>query len=607
MKFRFTIIKDTLNIFSIISGKDKALLFTYLAFMIIASAIQTISVALVPTIVEILQNPDHIESIKIIIFIRNYLNYGGQLNVWVIIIILVILYLLSTICDFIVTLLEARSLRDLASDLGVRLFNTYLRAPYSYHITHNSAQIIRNLNQEVIRATNSFLGFMRFLMNGITLTFMAVLLLLYEPKISAIVILFSLFIGLGFVLFTRGHTTKWGKKVQSEQGKVIKIIKHAMGGIKNIKVSGSEPEYLTVYSKTIWNLMDVQRKNRIINAILPPFMKISGVIFVLLIIYLLKLRGDNISDVVPILALFGAALTRIMPSVSGAMQALKQIYFLNPSANLIYSEIKLFDIDKEKTVEKLSEKNRLPDRFESNIVIDNVSYSYPNTSALALKNINLDINKGDMIGIVGQTGAGKSTLIDILLGLLDVKAGVITIDGINIYNDLQKWRKKIGFVPQSIYILDDTVRANVAFGIKRVDVNDDRIWNVLEKTRLDSVIKGLPKGLDTKLGEDGIRLSGGERQRLGLSRALYHNPEILILDEGTSALDNKTESEIIKNIHDMKKEHTIIIVAHRLSSVRNCDCVYMFKHGTIVAHGTYDELIKSNVEFKLMVNAQIIT
>ena len=232
--------------------------------------------------------------------------------------------------------------------------------------------------------------------------------------------------------------------------------------------------------------------------------------------------------------------------------------------------------------------------------MEHVTYSYPNAAETALKDISLSIQRGQSVGFVGATGSGKTTMINVLLGLLRPKEGLITVDGQNVHNNLRGWQNNIGYIPQSIYLLDDTIRHNVAFGVPEEDIDDEQVWTAIRAAQLDEHVKSLPDGIETFVGERGVRLSGGQRQRVGLARALYHNPDVLIMDEATSALDNETENHVMQALEALKGDRTIIMIAHRLSTVRDCDQLFFLKEGRIEARGTYDELCAIHGDFRRM-------
>ncbi|MEK7200380.1 MAG: ATP-binding cassette domain-containing protein [Bacteroidota bacterium] len=259
------------------------------------------------------------------------------------------------------------------------------------------------------------------------------------------------------------------------------------------------------------------------------------------------------------------------------------------SVEMIYNDLVSSDKDVNNGVQ-LEFKSETSIDFNDKVELRNVSYQYPDAENLALKNIALSVPKQYFVGLVGPSGAGKTTMVDIILGLLTPTHGEVLVDGKNIKENLSGWQRKIGYIPQNIYLSDDTIRRNIAFGLYDEKIDDNRVWSVLENAQLNTFIKGLPNKLDTMVGERGIRLSGGQRQRIGIARALYHNPEVLIMDEGTASLDNETEWGIMQALNSLSGKKTIIIIAHRLSTVKNCDLLYFIKDGTVIERGTYDEV-----------------
>jgi ABC-type multidrug transport system fused ATPase/permease subunit len=298
-------------------------------------------------------------------------------------------------------------------------------------------------------------------------------------------------------------------------------------------------------------------------------------------------RESNVDEIVIVLGLFTAAAFRLMPSVNRVLSAFQNLRFALPAINNLYGEFT-------RITEHANKRNTHAEilNFDNEIKLKNISFNYPGNETSVLKNMNITINKGATIGFIGTTGAGKSTLVDTILGLLTPTDGEILIDDINIQDNLRGWQNHIGYVPQHIYITDDTIRRNIAFGLSNEKINDDSIWESIRSSQLEEFINELPDGLDTILGEQGVRLSGGQRQRIGIARSLYHSPDILVLDEATSSLDTATERDVMDTIKGLHGQKTIIIVAHRLSTVEDCDWLYRLEKGRVVDEGTVDNVLK---------------
>jgi ABC-type multidrug transport system fused ATPase/permease subunit len=325
----------------------------------------------------------------------------------------------------------------------------------------------------------------------------------------------------------------------------------------------------------------VERKQLTLSQIPRLWLETIGVIGLAMLIGAVVFRSGRPADVLPTVGLFAAAAFRVIPSANRLMTSLQFIRYSDAVVVLIGRE--LLGVDNASKVETL------PVSFLREIILEGVSYSYPSSKSPTIKNINITIKRGECIGLIGPSGAGKSTLVDILLGLLIPNQGSINVDGINIKNRLRGWQDLIGYVPQSIFLTDDTLAGNIAFGLADDDISENAIWAAVRLAQLESFVESLPDGIQTYVGERGIRLSGGQRQRIGIARALYHNPQVLVFDEATSALDSKTEGGVMDAITALKKVRTIIIIAHRLSTIENCDVVYSMSNGSI-------EQVNSNVD-----------
>ena len=373
----------------------------------------------------------------------------------------------------------------------------------------------------------------------------------------------------------------------------FKSIIDSFGASKEVKVGGMEQNFLNNFSKP----SKIYAANQAfvgILSIMPRFIleatAFGGII--LIILYKMSMSG-NFSAALPIISLYVFAGYRLLPAAQLIYSSFTQLTFTGPSIEKLYSDIKNLDpinLDRDKSILLLKKK----------ISLNNICYSYPNASRTALKNISLSISVKNTIGIVGATGSGKTTVVDIILGLLEAQNGTLEIDGkvINKQNS-QSWQRTIGYVPQHIYLSDDTVAANIAFGLNPDDINKEEIQKVSKIASLhDFVTNELPNKYETTIGERGVRLSGGQRQRIGIARALYFNPQVLILDEATSALDNITEKHVMDSINKLSKDKTIILIAHRLSTVKKCDKIFLFEKGELKNEGTFDELIKINENFK---------
>ncbi len=479
-----------------------------------------------------------------------------------------------------------------------RMIESYLKQPYSWFLDRHSADLGKNILSEVgIVVSNGIKPFVDLIVRCVVAITIFVLLILVDPKLAITV---SLTLGLAYGLiykFSRSILIRIGKERLKANQWRFTAVSEAFGAVKEIKVGGLEKTYIERFSNPAKALAKYQASFSVINQL--PRFALEAIAFggmLLLILYLMS-QSKNFINMVPILALYVFAGYRLLPSLQGIYNDISQLRFVDAGLDSVYDDLK--NLNSFKSIEK--KKIVL---VKKSIVLKNINYQYPNVSNKVLNGINLQIKAGSTIGIVGHTGSGKTTLIDIILGLLEPQQGNLEVDDIMINKNLiRDWQSSIGYVPQDIFMADDTVSSNIAFGHNP---------NYIEKTFVEHAAKianihefiteELPLKYNTKVGERGIRLSGGQKQRLGIARALYNNPQVLILDEATSALDNITEQTVIDNIQNQRKDRTIIMITHRLTTVKDCDQIFIIEKGKIKDKGTFEHLVKSNENFSSLFN-----
>jgi ABC-type multidrug transport system fused ATPase/permease subunit len=420
------------------------------------------------------------------------------------------------------------------------------------------------------------------------------LLVLADPKLSLIV---GLSLGTAYALiykFTLSYLAKIGKETfKSNQSRFV-AISEAFGASKEVKVGRLEKIYIDRYSKPAKTLARHQASSALISQL--PRFALEATAFggiMLMILYLMAQRG-GISNALPIISLYVFAGYRLMPALQNIYASLTKLSFVRASLDALTNDIKNLR-------PLISNQVRDVISLNKTITLKNIHYNYPNTSRTALKNININIPAKTTVGLVGSTGSGKTTTVDIILGLLEAQKGTLEVDGkIITEKNSRAWQRSIGYVPQHIYLADDTIAANIAFGVNPIDVNQEAIEKASKIANLhEFVTEELPQKYQTTIGERGVRLSGGQRQRIGVARALYHNPPLLVLDEATSALDNQTEQAVMEAVNNLNKDITIILIAHRLNTVKNCNTIFKLEKGELIGEGTYDELINDKKTFRM--------
>jgi ABC-type multidrug transport system fused ATPase/permease subunit len=470
---------------------------------------------------------------------------------------------------------QARFVLDIQAGLSQRLFAGYLRQPYVFHLQHNSAQLIRNAIGHVGEIINVIRQTLILITEGLVLIAISALLLVMEPLGAIFVVSLLGLASWIFNHFTRGHILKWGIARQYHEGLRIQNLQEGLGAAKDVKLLGREDDFLTQYQVHNFGSAKVGQYQITLQGLPRLWLELLAVVGLAILVVIMISSGKPLDALLPTIGLFAAAAFRLLPSVNRVIGAVQGVRFSLPVVETMYSEICLAD----KAVPIVSKKSLLT--FKKEITLENVSFKYPMATTEVLKNISLSIPFGASVGFIGSSGAGKSTLVDVILGLLSTSNGAVKIDGVDIQNNIRGWQDQIGYVPQTIFLTDDTLRRNIAFGLSNQQIDENAVWLALRYAQLDQFVKNLPQGLDTKVGERGVRLSGGQRQRIGIARALYHDPAVLVLDEATSSLDTLTEREVMATIKTLRGNKTIIIVAHRLSTVEHCDHLYQLEHGKI--------------------------
>lgn len=427
-----------------------------------------------------------------------------------------------------------------------------------------------------------------------------ILLLIVNPWIAFIaVLLFTFFYGIIFFYLRGSLKERGGKRIEENTGRFTSV-GEALGGIKDIKVLGREKYFIERFSRHSINFSKLHAWSCVVANMPRYLMEVVAFGGVIALILALMAFGEKGKEIIPLVSFFVFAGYRLMPALQDIFYSFTSFQFNKAILNKIYQDIHEGSIEPNQDFDN---KELLePFAFQRSISFNNLSFFYPNRKDFVLKDINFQMNKGASIGIVGPTGGGKTTLIDLILGLLTPSQGALEVDGIKIKNEnVRNWQRNIGYVPQQVYFSDDTVSRNIAFGVSDDQIDMDQVKKVAKIANIHNFIeKELPLGYDTFIGERGVRLSGGQKQRISIARALYHNPEVLVLDEATSSLDGTTEKAVLEAIDNLAKLKTLIIVAHRLKTVEHCDTLYFLDKGKITTQGNYKDLLKNNLQFQEM-------
>lgn len=560
--------------------------------LFVGALLELVGVSFITQLVTLISNPEKIHSNEIMQYCYDFFNMTSDRQFFLFVVIaLIFVYLIKNLYLLWINYVQYTFVFNNQLRLSGRLIDCYLKKPYTYHLDNNSAEMVRNVMLDSERffqmLLSVFLTFSELLVSAL----LCVFLLIVDPMITiSVVAILAVFTGLYLILF-KGKAKKYGKTNQIYDGKMHQSINQALGAVKDIKILHREKYFADSFLAYGKKKMTAVRNNNVLGQF-PKYLIETVCIGTVLLVLVFKIyKGEDLNTMIPQLAAFAIAAFKLLPSVSKINNYANLIVFLKPSVDLIYRDIKdtedmvNYEIaDESGNIIEINDdgsQNKDTCYVADKISINNIVYRYPHTDRDVLNGISFEIPLGKSIGFIGESGSGKSTLADVILGILTPTSGTVMYGNMDVHKHPLKWSKKLAYIPQSIFLCDDTIRNNVAFGIDEDKIDDEKVWKALREAQLEQFVKSQPDGLDSMVGERGVRISGGQRQRIGIARALYDNPEILVLDEATSALDTGTESAVMEAIDKLSGTMTLIIIAHRLTTIKNCDYVYKVENGNI--------------------------
>lgn len=594
------------NLIALLTQRERKLAVALTFSTLVAAIVDAVGVASILPFTAVLSNPEVIHTNAILneAFIRSgYLGVHTEKDFLFVLGLLVFSMLVfSLFVKALVVYAQTRFLAYREYSIGKRLFQNWIRQPYSWFLEQHSADLGKDILSEVSVVVGNGMTALIVLISQAFLTITIVLMLLiieFEVALTAGATLGGFYV-LVFVI-----TTKWLKQLRSMRlaanSKRFLTVSEAFGAAKQVKVSGTEQLYTKRFSSAAKDFAHAQGTARLIGQM--PRFTLEMIAFGGILILLLHLlaTNENFVQILPMISLYIFAGYRLMPAVQQIYQSTTQLRFVAPAAESLLKKLR----ESESNDLNETSLSHIPIRLTKAISLTKLTYRYPKDVKPVLKDLDITISAGSNIGIVGATGSGKTTLVDLILGLLEPTKGELRVDDLPISSsNVRHWQQTIGYVPQAIFIVDDSVTANIAFGIDKNDVDEKRVQEVARVVGLhDFILNELSDGYATKLGERGVRLSGGQLQRIGIARGLYHKPQVLVLDEATSALDNVTERRIMDAISKLDRDTTVLMVAHRLSTIRHCDQIFLLDNGQVIGHGRYDELLSSNQKFAEMVGS----
>lgn len=589
------------ELFTLLSPSEQKRAGALMCMILVMAFLDTLGVASILPFIAVLANPDLVQTnpfLEIAFTASRHLGiYTTEHFLFALGALVLVLLIISLSFKAITTYLQTRFALMREYSIGKRLVERYLHQPYSWYLNHHSSDLGKTILSEVAAVVGQgMISLMMLIAQTTVVVMLLALLLIVDPWPAVIVGVVLVLAYLGIFVNVSGWLNKLGQARAEANKQRFSAVNEAFSAIKEVKVGGLEQSYIELFAKPAEIYARGQATAQAIAQMPRYVLEAVGFGGMMLVILYLMLKSGSFSGAIPTIALYAFAGYRLMPALQQVYHAITQLRFIGPALDALHQEINTLQPS------RAQQDQTTPLNFTQTVSLHEVNYCYPNAQQPALRGVNMVIPANSRVGFVGTTGSGKTTAVDIILGLLEPQSGQLLVDGETITgHNRHSWRRIIGYVPQQIYLADNSVAANVAFGVDLKDIDQQAVEHAAKIANLhEFVVNNLPQSYATTVGERGVRLSGGQRQRIGIARALYHRPKLLILDEATSALDNLTEQAVIEAVHNLSNEITIIMIAHRLSTVRECDQIYLLERGEVKASGTYHELIESNIKFKKM-------
>lgn len=568
----------------VFTGKQRWKMAGIFLMQFIETLMDFFSISLILPFVSILTSVDRIENSSWYSLICRIFGEQDVPGVLLILTVsMIVLYIVKNLYVLLLTNIRIRFLSTNQIRMGARMINCYMHKPYTFHLQRNTAQIVRNVNSDVSGAFNVISSMFSLVSDILIILILVIFLFAVDTGMTLAIMAGLIFCSALYFLVVRKKIRNAGEHNREYGAKMIKAIHQAMGGIKEVKVMGREDYFTQVYTEAGTEFVERRRKYHVLSAIPGRLIETVCMGSILGVIAFKIVMGENLAEVVPSLSAFAVAAVRLLPRANAINTHINGITYNMPCLRAIYEDLTESDRQEAERQAEIEERRKNPKAKgqDGNIIIEDLTFTYPETENPVLEHVNLRIRKGSSIGIVGVTGAGKTTLVDLILGLLKPEKGRICYGSMDIHENYPEWREHIGYIPQTIYMTDDTIRKNIALGVPEEEIDEKALWKALENAQLADFVRSLKDGVDTIIGERGVRISGGQRQRIGIARALYRDPEILFFDEATSSLDNDTENAVMEAINTLGSNKTMIIVAHRLTTIEKCDHVYRVVDGAL--------------------------
>ena len=566
----------------ILDKKQKINIVVLAVMIFIGGILETLSISAMLPVVWVIIDAESVQNNKYCQWIMQLLHIQNMQGFIIMLLVsLMIMYVLKNAYLLLLTSEQNRFISVNRNRLISQVLREFLNRPYEFYLDADIPTVFRLTDSDIPNVFGILMAIISLASEVVVFVLICGVLIATDWKLVMVLIFISGIVTLVVFKVLKPKLNSLRMTNQAIQSRIAKWRIQAIYGIKDVKVLHREAFFADNYESNGKIGAKLNQKYAIINAL--PRILIETIFMVSILGYLVVCvaLGDDMTQMLPTLTAFGLAAVRLLPCVNRINTYLTDISYFRPCLDYVYENMNINEISKKTNQTLLPVDETKTMQLRNKIELKDIVYAYPNTDVLIFDHADMEIPYGKSIGIMGPSGAGKSTIVDILLGLLKVHEGQILCDGDNVFDNYPAWLAQIGYIPQSIYLVDEPIRNNIAFGIADDEIDDNRIWQVLEEAQLKEFIQTLPEGLDTAIGDRGVRLSGGQRQRLGIARALYHNPEILVFDEATSALDNETEAAVMEAINSFHGKKTMVIIAHRLNTIEKCDIIYKVEGGKI--------------------------
>ena len=568
------------KITKILNKAQKVRIVILFAMMVIGAFFEVLGVSLMLPLVKAIMDPEIINKNKWVKMVCELFDlHSHRTFVVICIIALITVFIVKDLYLMLEYYVQARFISNNRFATQQKVLRSFLNRPYEFFLGADTGEVMRMISGDVPGVYGLITSLLSMATETVVTFAVTVTIFVIEPVISVFMAFVIGVVSLLIIKVLRPIMRKEGEKYQKNSSLSGRWIQQAIYGIKEIKITNKAEYFEENYGISGRKMITAERRNNVLGNAPRLIIEMTSVCSILVLIGWMIYKGREFENLAPILAAFAVAALKLMPGANRIVSAINQISYYAPAVNSLYDNLEILREEQEKKIREDKPKEM---SFEKEVRISEVDYKYPNSKKDILNKAEMVIPAGKSVGVIGASGAGKTTVVDLVLGLLKPLSGKVLCDGVDVMQNYVAWLDMIGYIPQNIFMIDDSIKANVAFGIDEKDRNDEQVWNALEEAQLAGFVRELPDGIETRIGSNGIRLSGGQRQRVGIARALYKDPKLLVFDEATSALDNETEAAIMESINSLHGKKTMIIIAHRLQTIEGCDLVYRVKDGKIV-------------------------